>query len=188
MRGILAIGAALAAVLGSTASGAGHGSSTVPGAIEFEALRIVGLFSSRTVVSTMEIAGFALAVWAFGTLLRCRPPVGCDGTVSQPSGLSDRQVVRLVLVFLVLSVHDLVCTLCAHAQGSLWEHNLLAAPLLAHVPGLVVFKLSLTFGAALVLLVARSCRLAQVTSWWTAIVYTILILRWTTYCSLFAAD
>ena len=33
------------------------------------------VFSSRTVFSTMEIAGFGLAVWAFGTLLRCRPPI-----------------------------------------------------------------------------------------------------------------
>ena len=144
--------------------------------------------SSRMVLSTMTFAGFALAVWAFGTLLRCRPPLGRDGTAPHPSDLYSRQVVRLVLVFLALGVHDLVCTLFAHDLGSLWEVNPLAARLLAHVSTLVVFKLGLTIGAAVIFLWARSCRLAQVGSWWTAVVYTILIFRWTTYCSVFVVD
>ncbi|MBN1507959.1 MAG: hypothetical protein JW955_13995 [Sedimentisphaerales bacterium] len=78
----------------------------------------------------------------------------------------------------VLSVFDLVCTLFHRDLGSLWELNPLAVPLLTHGPSVVVFKLSLTVGAAIVFLVARSCRLAQVGCWWVVVAYTILILRW----------
>jgi len=51
-------------------------------------------------------------------------------------------------------------------------------PLLTDTPTVVAFKLSLTIGAAIVFLVARSCRLAQVGCWWVVVAYTILILRW----------
>ena len=137
--------------------------------------------SSRTVLSAMTFAGFVLNVWALGTLIRCRPPLGCDDTVPYPSGLLERQVIRLVPVMFVLSVFDLVCTLFARDVGNLWELNPLVMPLLMHVPTVVVFKLSLTVGTAIIFLVARSCRLAQVGCWWVVVAYTILILRWNSY-------
>jgi len=142
---------------------------------------------SRAILSMMTLAGFALAVWALGTLLTCRPPLRLDGVDTRTPGPWNRQVVRLVVVIVVLSVHDLACTLFAHDLGSLWELNPLATPLLAHGPSVVAFKLSLTAGAAIVFLVARAHRLAQVGSWWMGVVYTILILRWTTYNSVFMA-
>jgi hypothetical protein len=126
----------------------------------------------------MTFVGFVLNVWALGTLIRCRPPFGYDGSVHYPSGLWERYVIRLVQVMVVLSVFDLVCTLFHHDLGILREINPLAEPLLTHTPTLVVFKLSLTTGAAIVFLVARSCRLAQVGCWWVVVAYTILILRW----------
>ncbi len=137
--------------------------------------------SPRTVFSAITFAGFVLNVWALGTLIRCRPPLGCDGSVYYPSGLRERYVIRLVQVMVVLSVFDLVCTLFHHDLGLLREINPLAVPLLTHTPTLVVFKLSLTIGAAIVFLVARSCRLAQVGCWWVVVAYTILILRWNSY-------
>ena len=152
---------------------------------ELGTLEIEGMPASRTIFATMTLAGFALAVWALGTLLRCRPPLGCEDAERRESGPSERQVVRLVLVIFVLSIHDLVCTLFVHDLDCLWELNALAAPLLTHDLMVVVFKLSLSVGAAVVFLVARSCRLAQVGSWWMGVVYTILILRWTTCSSVF---
>jgi Domain of unknown function (DUF5658) len=154
---------------------------------ELEAGTVTDMSPSPAILKTMTLAGFALAVWALGTLLRCRPPFGCDDTEPHTPGLWDRQVVRLVLLIVVLSVHDLVCTLLTHGLGSLWELNPLAEPLLTHGPTVVVFKLGLTVGAAIVFLLARSCRLAQVGSWWLGVVYTILILRWTTCSSVFIA-
>jgi hypothetical protein len=150
---------------------------------ELEAAGVAHASPSRAAFTTITFAGFALAVWALGTLLRCRPPLGCESTERRPSGLWDRQVVQLVLLIVALSVHDLACTLLAYDLGSLWELNPLAAPLLTCGPSVVVFKLGLTIGAATILLVGRSCRLAQVGSWWIGVVYTILILRWTAYSS-----
>ena len=137
--------------------------------------------SPRTILSAMTYAGFVLNVWAFGTLISCRPPLGCDGSEHYPSGLWERYVIRLVQVMVVLSVFDLVCTLFNHHEGNLWELNPLAVTLLTSAPTVVVFKLSLTIGAAIIFLVARSCRLAQVGCWWVVVAYTILILRWNSY-------
>ncbi len=139
---------------------------------------IGGVPSPRTVLSAMTFAGFVLNVWALGTLIRCRPPLGCGGSAHYPSGLWERHVIRLVQVMVVLSVFDLVCTLFHHDLGNFWELNPLVVPLFTHAPTVVVFKLSLTIGAAIVFLVARSCRLAQVGCWWVVVAYTILILRW----------
>jgi hypothetical protein len=143
---------------------------------EFEAMAPIGaadLPMSRRIIQMLTLAGFALAAWALGTLLRCRPPLGRDDASSVAPGLWDRQVVRLVLVIVALSVHDLVCTLCAHDLGSFRELNPLAAPLLSHGPTVVAFKLCLTMGAAIVFLVARSRRLVQIGSWWMGVVYTV---------------
>ena len=137
--------------------------------------------SPRTVFSALTFAGFVLNVWALGTLIRCRPPLGCDGSAYRQSGLWERYVIRLVQVMVVLSVFDLVCTLFHHDLGIFREINPLAEPLLTHTPSLVVFKLSLTIGAAIVFLVARSYRLAQVGCWWVVVAYTTLILRWNSY-------
>jgi hypothetical protein len=137
--------------------------------------------SPRTALAAMTFAGFALNVWALGTLIRCRPPLGCDGSVHDPSGLWERHVIRLVQVMVVLSVFDLVCTLFHRDLGNLYELNPLAVPLMTHAPTVVAFKLSLTIGAAIGFFVARSCRLAQVGCWWVVVAYTILILRWNSY-------
>ena len=137
--------------------------------------------SPRTIFSAITFTGFVLNVWALGTLIRCRPPLGCDGSVHYPSGLWERYVIRLVQVMVVLSVFDLVCTLFHHDLGIFREINPLAVPLFTHTPTLVVFKLSLTVGAAIIFLVARSCRLAQVGCWWVVVAYTTLILRWNSY-------
>jgi hypothetical protein len=157
---------------------------------EFEAMATIGaagLPVSGRIFRMMTLAGFGLAAWSLGTLLRCRPPLGRDDVLSVAPGLWDRQVVRLVLVIVALSVHDLVCTLCAHDLGNFRELNPLAAPLLSHGPTVVAFKLSLTLGAAIVFLVARSRRLVQIGSWWMGVVYTVLILRWAACSSVFIA-
>ena len=49
----------------------------------------------------------------------------------------------------------------------------------------VVFKLGLTFGAALLFFVARHLRIAQLGIYWMGVLYTVLILRWITYNAMF---
>jgi hypothetical protein len=69
--------------------------------------------------------------------------------------------------------------------GGLWELNPLAGPLLEHVPMIVTYKVSLIIGAAILLVVGRHLKLAQIGAWWIGVLYTVLIIRWTVFNSIF---
>jgi hypothetical protein len=137
------------------------------------------------VLSAITFGGFILAVWAFGTLMSCRPPLLHSSRAAILSRRSCRQVIWLVILIAVLNVYDLACTLVAHNSGGLWELNPFASSIVHQNSVIVVFKVSLTVGAAILLLVARRHRLAQIGSWWAGVLYTVLILRWTMFNSMF---
>lgn len=64
------------------------------------------------------------------------------------------------------------------AAGQLEEQ---AAEPFAHKPVgdtavIVTFKIVLTIGAALLLLLARRHRLARISAWWAGVLYTVLIV------------
>lgn len=136
-------------------------------------------------LSGITFSGFILAVWALGTLLSCRPPILKSPQSVVLSKRSCRQVIWLVILIAVLNVYDLTCTVFASTVGGLWELNPFAGSIINENSGIVVFKLGLTVGAAILLLVTRRHRLAQVGSWWAGVLYTVLILRWTTFNSMF---
>lgn len=138
-----------------------------------------------TVMSGLTMTGFALAVWALGTLLSCRPPMRRGWRGVNPSRVCCRQVVWLVVLIVVLNQYDLLCTLLAHSAGSLWELNPFAYKLVDNTAVIAVFKIALTIGAASLLLAARRHRLAQIGSWWVGVLYTVLIVRWATFSSMF---
>lgn len=135
--------------------------------------------------SIITIFGFMLAVWSFGSLFSCRSPLPNGGAQGHASGVSPRQVVRLIVLISMLSVYDLVCTLFADGLGGLWELNPLAGSLLSSRISIVTFKLVTTAGAATVLYITRHHRFAQLAAWWAGVLYTILILRWATFNSVF---
>jgi hypothetical protein len=137
------------------------------------------------VLSGITFSGFILAVCALGILLSCRPPMLHRSRATVLSKSACRQVIWLVVLIAVLNMYDLTCTLFAHNAGGLWELNPFASPIVHQNAALVVFKLSLTVGAATLLLVARRNKLAQMGSWWAGILYTVLILRWTMFNSMF---
>lgn len=135
--------------------------------------------------SGITITGFILAVWALGTLLSCRPPAIQNWRGTDRSRRTGRQVIWLVVLIVVLNIYDLTCTLFANGVGGLWELNPFARALMERNPMIVTFKLALTIGTAILFLVTRYHRLAQLGSWWAAVLYTVLILRWTTFNSIF---
>ena len=137
----------------------------------------------RTFLSGITIAGFVLAVWALGTLLSCRPPAIRGWRQMDPSGPSCHQVIYLVVLIVVLNFYDLTCTLFAQGVGGLWELNPFAGHMMERTPIIVMFKLALTVGAAILLLVTRYHKLAQIGSWWAGVLYSVLILRWITFNS-----
>ncbi len=143
--------------------------------------------AGRMPMAGATVLGFALAVWALGTLLGCRPPTTLDSAGADITARAARQVVHLVVLIVILGAYDLVCTLFADQIGGLWELNPLARSLMARASSITTFKLTLTIGGAILLVVARRSRLAQVGSWWIGVLYTVLILRWATYNSVFMA-
>jgi len=136
-------------------------------------------------LSGITMSGFVLSVLALGTLLACRPPMMPGRRAKVLSNNACRQVVWLVVLIVILNLYDLVCTLFANGVGGLWELNPFASRLMQDAPMVVMFKLALTAGAAILFLVTRHRRLTQIGSWWTGVVYTVLILRWTMFNSIF---
>jgi len=133
----------------------------------------------------MPVLGFVLAVLALGTLLSCRPPAFFSRLRQRHQRMYCRQVVYLVGLIVVLNLYDLACTLYAKGIGGFWEMNPLAGYILDVPPMVVCFKLGLTIGPAILLIIARRRKLAQMASWWGGVLYTVLILRWVTYNAMF---
>ena len=144
-----------------------------------------GIERHWAVLSGLQMTGFALAVWTLGTLLSCRPPLRRGWRGVSPSRVCCRQVVWLVVLIVVLNVYDLLCTLLAANAGVLWELNPFAYKLIDDTALIVTFKIALTVGAASLLLLARRHRLAHIGSWWVGVLYTVLIIRWATFNSMF---
>ncbi len=133
----------------------------------------------------LTFSGFILAVLALGTLISCRPTVLPSSQATVLSEGSCRQVIWLIILIAVLNLYDLACTLSASSMGGLWELNPFASPIIHKSSVVVVFKLGLTVGAVILLLMTRRHRLAQIGSWWIGVLYTVLILRWTTFNTMF---
>jgi hypothetical protein len=136
-------------------------------------------------LSGITITGFILTVWALGTLLGCRPPAINGGQEIGSSKGSSRQVIWLIVLIVVLNIYDLTCTLFAHGVGGLWELNPFAGSVIENAPMVVTFKISLTIGAAILLLLGRRLKLAQIGVWWISVLYTVLIIRWSIFNSIF---
>lgn len=131
-------------------------------------------------VSAMTLSGFVLAVLALGTLLKTHRP-----TTLEPDPGAPAAAVKLIILIVVLNIYDLICTLYAHGIGGLWELNPFASSMMDQTAMVVVFKLGLTLGAALLFFVTRHLRIAQLGIYWIGVLYTVLILRWITYNAMF---
>ncbi|MHC4179099.1 MAG: DUF5658 family protein [Planctomycetota bacterium] len=140
---------------------------------------------SSSLIYGVNVAGLALAVVAFGTLLNHRPKrLACWHEIG---GSADgvTLVLRNIVLVVLLSVFDLACTLIAQRSGGFWELNPLGNSLMANPVALVTFKLALLAGSAAILVTFRRRCAAQIASWWLCLLCTILTLRWATYNSIF---
>jgi hypothetical protein len=104
------------------------------------------------------------------------------------SGVSpetQKVVLKSLLIFGLLSVVDLIWTISASATGSMREMNPLGNELIHDPIRLILFKtvaVSVTIG----LLYSLHHRpIAQVASWWSCLVLTLLTARWLTFHSMF---
>jgi hypothetical protein len=140
--------------------------------------------SSKAMWYGTTVAPMMLAVIAIGSLLAGPPSSGCWSESSDV--IEDRKlVVRNVVLLALLSGFDLALTLFAQRTGSLFELNPLGSHLMADPVALIAFKLSTLTIVCIILLSLRRYRGAQIASWWTCLICTVLTFRWVTFNSLF---
>ena len=96
-----------------------------------------------------------------------------------------RRVAELIGIVWVLSVADLVFTVCAHFFTTFHELNPVASYMLKQnlLPSLVLFKLVVTAIGTQIFWRLRHHGRAEVALWGLAGVYVMLALRWSTYTS-----
>ncbi len=133
----------------------------------------------------MTVVSLALAMGALGVLIRNQPARGRSLRSQEASPGAWQTLARSVVLLVVLNLFDLACTLLALRTGGLLELNPLA-PSAADGPlPMAAFKLVLVALTCGVMLTFWRYRLAQLASWWSSALYTVLTIRWATYNSFF---
>ena len=98
-----------------------------------------------------------------------------------PANARARRVLLLLILFVIVKVFYVIYTIVAHQLGGFEEINPLARQLLDISPLLVVFKLLLVGGGAILLWLCRRHWLAEVACWFLCGMYTVLAFLWVAY-------
>ena len=133
----------------------------------------------------LTLFAMIVVVVAFGHLLSNKPCLEQvpDGAVVSPE--TRKVVLKSLLIFGLLSVVDLIWTIAANATGTMREMNPLGNELIQDPVRLILFK-TLAVSVTITLLYSLHHRpIAQVASWWSCLVLTLLTVRWLTFNSMF---
>ncbi len=134
---------------------------------------------------TFPVTVFAMVivVFAFGHLLTNHPHGELSGETMTPK---TRQAVgRSLLIVALLSLVDLILTVAASQVGSMRELNPLGHHMIHDPVQLILFK-SITVATAVGLLYwLQRLPIAQVASWWSCLLLTLVTARWLTFSSMF---
>jgi hypothetical protein len=133
----------------------------------------------------LTMLAMVLVVLGFGHLMSNKPRIELaadDAAASQHT----RQVVgRSLLIFALLSIVDLLWTLAASQAGSIREMNPLGNRFIDDPWQLIAFKTIVVVFSAGLLYRLHQRPIAQVASWWSCLVLTLLTARWLTFQSMF---
>jgi hypothetical protein len=133
----------------------------------------------------LTLFAMSVVVVAFGHLLSNKPRLEQNAGDEAVSPQARRVVLKSLLIFGLLSAIDLIWTLLASATGSMREMNPLGNDLLDNPMQLIAFKV-VAVSVTIALLYALHRRpIAQVASWWSCLVLTLLTARWLTFHSMF---
>ncbi len=133
----------------------------------------------------LTLLGMIAVVLGFGHLLSNKPLIETTSEDKSDFTQSQRIVGRSLLIVGVLSVTDLVWTIAASQSGTMRELNPLGSQLLDNPLQLIIFKLAATSTAIGLLYWLHRHPIAQVASWWSCLVLTLLTARWLTFHSMF---
>lgn len=133
----------------------------------------------------LTFLGLGLTVLGFGLLVGGRPVPRFGWTGTDDSAEARRLVWRCVMLLVIFNLFDLGCTLLALRSGGLWELNPLAGSLAGNQHLLGLAKITVIGLVAVCFLAGRRYRLTQASAWWACLLHAVLMLRWSTYNSLF---
>lgn len=132
----------------------------------------------------LTVAAMVLVVMAFGHLLSNKPTLTQSVMDEFPS--SAKGVVgRSLAIVAALSLIDLVWTMAAAQNGTIRELNPLGSKMLDNPTQLFVFKFVATATAIALLYRLKKQPVAQMASWWSCLILTLLTARWLTFNSMF---
>jgi len=142
-------------------------------------------FRSSGFLYAVNLGAMMLIVAAFAVLITSQPRRWTGWRRVDLSPRACPIVGRTVLIVLLLSGFDLLCTLLLGPSGSMFELNPLAAYLVDKPVWLAFFKIVPLVVSCGILYLLRYYRGAQVAAWGLCLICTVLAIRWLTFNSLF---
>lgn len=134
----------------------------------------------------LTIVGMVMSVFAIGHLMSNPPNAGKTRDEVERSPEVIQIVTRSLMLFIALSLLDLVWTLLASQAGTMRELNPVGGRLIDDPAKLILFKAAMTGLAAGLIFKLRYYRRAQLASWWACLILTLLTVRWLTFNSMLA--
>jgi hypothetical protein len=133
----------------------------------------------------LTLFAMIVVVVAFGHLLSNKPCIESVDSLSAVSPETRKIVLKSLSIFALLSLVDLIWTLVAGATGSMRELNPIGNEIIHNPTRLIVFKLTAVSVTVALLYSLHHRPIAQVASWWSCLVLTLLTARWLTFNSMF---
>ncbi len=149
-----------------------------------EATTYANVFAGR-IEYPVTIFAMIVVVLSFGHLLSNKPVIEIPSDGKPDSMHAQRIVGRSLLIVGILSALDLAWTIAASQSGTMRELNPLGSQLIDNPLQLVIFKLAASSTAIGLLYWLHRQPIAQVASWWSCLVLTLLTARWLTLHSMF---
>ena len=133
----------------------------------------------------ISILAMVLVVIGFGHLLNNRPTVEALDAESVYWSNQRRVVAQSLLIVGLLSAIDLIWTISASNAGMMKEMNPLASHLISDPFRLFFFKATVTATSIGILYWLHRRPIAQMASWWSCLLLTLLTARWVVFHSMF---
>ncbi len=133
----------------------------------------------------LTLFAMIVVVVAFGHLLSNKPCIETVDCAAAVSPETRKIVLKSLLIFASLSLVDLIWTLVAGATGSMRELNPIGNEIIHNPARLIAFKLTAVSVTVALLYSLHHRPIAQVASWWSCLVLTLLTARWLTFNSMF---
>ena len=133
----------------------------------------------------LSVFAMVLVVVGFGHLLNNRPKVDAADMETKYWSSQRRVVAQSLLIIGLLSAIDLIWTIGTANAGLMRELNPVGSALIHEPVRLFLFKGSVTAMSIAILYWLHRRPFAQMASWWSCLLLTLLTARWVVFQSMF---